>query len=51
MEVGSVPVHGGAGAEACEEVVEAGESGHTDCEEAEGGGVEEERFSVDPLPA
>lgn len=51
LKVRSVPVHGGAGAEACEEVVEAGEAGHADCEEAESGGIEEERFGVDPFSA
>lgn len=40
LKVGSVPVHCRAGAEACEEVVEAGEARHTDCEEAKSGGVE-----------
>lgn len=50
LKVSPVPVHGGAGAEAREEVVEAGESGYADCEEAERGGVEEKRFGVDPFP-
>ena len=49
MQVGSVPVQGGAGAEAGEEVIEASKSCHADCEEAEGGGVEKEGFGVDPF--
>ena len=51
LKVGSVPVHCGAGAEACEEVVEAGETRYADREEAEGSRVEEEGFGVDPFPA
>ena len=49
MQEGSVPVHGGAGAEAGEEVIGAGEAADADGEEAEGCWVEEEGFGVDPF--
>ena len=42
LEVGSVPIHCGAGAEACEEVVKTGETRYADCKETEGGRVEKE---------
>lgn len=49
MQEGAVPVHGGSGAEAGEEVVCAGKAADADCEEAEGCWVEEQGFGVDPF--